>query len=576
VDQWPRSTLPDDPARGSARGTVTGTPPAGLPLILGGHLRDGGPRGSFNGKIDTPRVYGRPLDAAELTAARDGETPDGLVADWDFVTDADDAVIRSRVPGGPDALAVHHPAPGVPGHAWTGRETAFFRAPDQFNALYFHTDDLEDAGWQPSFTVTMPEDAGSGVYAAQLRSANGEDTVPFFVRAATGRPTARVLFLAPTLSYLAYANEHSAAEVHADNAEFDITAFFQAEDRYATAVPVSGLYDHHPDGTGVWYSSWRKPIVSMRPSYHLPVARSAHQLGADLHIIDWLEEKDIAHDVATDHDLHDDGVALLAPYRVVVTGSHPEYWTERMLDALEAYLASGGRLMYMGANGFYWVTSVSPSRRHLIEVRRGRRGTASWRNEPGEDHHSTTGELGGLWRDRGRAPQRVGGVGMTAQGFGAARPYRRTPESHAPELAWIFEGVGEDEEIGADGLVLGAAGGFEMDRAEPSLGTPVNAIVLAVADGFGDEYQHVVEEVTTSDSKQGGTVSPFVRADMVYVPRAGGGAVFATGSIAFSGALSHRDYDNPASRIVENVLRRFAGDEDLPPPPPTPRAGNET
>ncbi|TWF75010.1 N,N-dimethylformamidase [Pseudonocardia hierapolitana] len=576
VTQWPQSTLPDDPATGSAHVTITAPPAFGPPLLLGGHVYQGGARGTYNGRLDTPRVYGRALGVEELVAARAGGTPVGLVADWDFVTHADSVVIRSRVPGGPDAIAVHHPAAGVPGHAWTGSEGAFFRAPDQFNALHFHTDDLEDAGWTPSFTVTMPEGTPSGVYAVQLRSASGEDVIPFFVRAATGLPKSPVVFLAPTMSYLAYANEHSAAEVHAENAAFDITAHFQAEDHYAMAVPVSGLYDRHPDGTGVWYSSWRKPIVSMRPSYHLPVARSAHQLSADLHIVDWLEEKEIAYDLVTDHDLHSEGADLLNPYRVVITGSHPEYWTERMLDALEAYLARGGRLVYMGANGFYWVTSVSPSRPHLIEVRRGRRGTASWRNEPGEDHHSTTGELGGLWRDRGRAPQRVAGVGMTAQGFGPARPYRRTPESRAPELAWIFDGVGDDEEIGTAGLVLGAAGGFEMDRADRALGTPVNATVLAVAAGFGDDYQHVVEEVTTSDSKQGGTVSPFVRADMVYVPRANGGAVFATGSIAFSGALSHNRYDNPASRIVENVLRRFVADTRTPALGRTTTAGDET
>ena len=38
---------------------------------------------------------------------------------------------------------------------------------------------------------------------------------------------------------------------------------------------------------------------------------------ADLHVIDWMEEKGCAHDVVTDHDLHAEGAALLAPYRVL-------------------------------------------------------------------------------------------------------------------------------------------------------------------------------------------------------------------------------------------------------------------
>jgi len=44
---------------------------------------------------------------------------------------------------------------------------------------------------------------------------------------------------------------------------------------------------------------------------------------------------------------------------------------------------------------------------------------------------------------------------------------------------------------------------------------------------------------------------------MVYFETANGGAVFSTGSITFCGSLSHNQYDNNISRIVENVLRRF-------------------
>ncbi len=50
---------------------------------------------------------------------------------------------------------------------------------------------------------------------------------------------------------------------------------------------------------------------------------------------------------------------------------------------------------------------------------------------------------------------------------------------------------------------------------------------------------------------------PDVRADLVLFARPGGGAVFATGSIAWAGALAHQGYDNAVARITENVLRRF-------------------
>jgi N,N-dimethylformamidase len=42
--------------------------------------------------------------------------------------------------------------------------------------------------------------------------------------------------------------------------------------------------------------------------------------------------------------------------------------------------------------------------------------------------------------------------------------------------------------------------------------------------------------------------------------------VFSTSSIAWCGSLSFNNYSNNVSRITENVLRRFAAEEPLPPP----------
>jgi N,N-dimethylformamidase len=560
VWQLPATGLADDPARQQVSSSAEHWTRHEGPLVLGGHHAEHGPLGTYNGKVDSPRFFSRALtdeDVDRLASGVPAGEVGGLRASWQLGIDTDDNEVTDDI-GRHLGRCVNHPTRGVTGHNWRGEETAFFRAPEEFNAVLFHVDDLEDAHWEPSFSYAPAATTPSGVYAFRLRTAAGaEDWVPFFVRPPRGQATAPIGFLAPTFSYLAYANDHSAAAVHTETAAFDVSAYYQAEDHYVIETPVCGLYDHHPDGLGVCYSSWRRPLATIRPSYHLPVARSAHQLSADLHVIDWLEEKGFDHDLITDHDLHDDGVDLLRPYRVIVTGTHPEYWSAAMLDALEEYLADGGRLFYTGGNGFYWVTSVSPSRPHLIEVRRGRRGTGSWRSEPGEDHHSTTGELGGLWRDRGRAPQRLAGVGMAAQGFGQACGYRRQAAGHDADVAWIFEGV-EGDEIPLGGLVLGGPAGFEIDRFDRRLGAPPSSRLLATATGFSDDYQHVVEEVSTSDSHQGGSVSPYVRADMVYAERPNGGATFATGSIAWSGALSLDNYNSAVSVITENVLRRFS------------------
>ncbi len=47
------------------------------------------------------------------------------------------------------------------------------------------------------------------------------------------------------------------------------------------------------------------------------------------------------------------------------------------------------------------------------------------------------------------------------------------------------------------------------------------------------------------------------RLDVVLFERAGGGAVFSVGSIAWSTAMTHKGGDNDVSRITANVLDRF-------------------
>ena len=246
----------------------------------------------------------------------------------------------------------------------------------------------------------------------------------------------------------------------------------------------------------------------------------------------------------------------------------------QMFDALQAYLYQGGRLMYMGGNGFYWITSLDPTGR-FVEVRR-EHGTEAWQGAPGETYHATTGEFGGLWRFRGRAPQTLVGVGFTAQGFDRNSPFRRMPGSFDPRAAFIFEGLDEDALIGEHpSLVLDVgAAGSELDRVDYALGSPAHTLILATSFGHSDAYQQVVEEVNTSDSRQGGTENVLVKADMAYLEYPNGGAVFSTSSIAWSGSLSHNGYDNDVSRITENVLKRFAADEPIPWPAGPPPGGS--
>jgi N,N-dimethylformamidase len=495
--------------------------------------------GHFNGKIDNPRLYRRVLTGQELDAIGQGRGPSDAVASWDFSLEIPTNRVTDSSARRLHGVAVNTPTRAVTGHNWTGVEMDYKRARDQYGAIYFHDDDLEDARWEAGFEFKVPANLRSGVYAARLRTETAEDYVPFFVRPKKGTATAKIAFLVPTFSYLAYGGTGS------------------------TGFNILSNYAHHTDGSGIGYSSRLRPITNMRPKI---TTRNPWQFMQDTYIVDWLEVKGFAVDIITDQDLHFEGAALLARYKAVVTGSHPEYYSQQMMDGLHTYLEKGGRLMYMGGNGFYWVTPMDPGGR-FIELRR-RDGTEHWQGAPGESYHSLTGEPGGLWRFRGLPPQRYFGVGFTAQGFDKGSPFKRMPGSYDPRAAFIFEGIGRDEIIGDfPSLALGeGAAGQELDRVDYVLGSPPHTLVLAESFGHSDAYQHVVEEVNTSDSKQGGTINKLVHAHLAYLEYPHGGAVFSTGSIAWCGSLSYNNYTNNVSRITENVLRRFASDEPLPPP----------
>ena len=270
-----------------------------------------------------------------------------------------------------------------------------------------------------------------------------------------------------------------------------------------------------------------------------------------------VEAKGIPYDLVTDWELHHEGAALLQPYKTVLTCSHPEYHTANTLDALTEYRDTGGKLLYLGGNGFYWRVALHPEKDGVIEVRRGEDGIRAWAAEPGEYYHAYDGEYGGLWRRNGRPPQQLCGIGFSSQGKFQGTYYRRAAGADKPGTNWIFEGV-PDRIIGDFGLSGGGAAGFELDRADIKLGTPHNTVILATSESPQDHFMLVPEEMLTNDTTiSGESHEDLIRADMVYFDCPGGGAVFSVGSITFCGSLSHNNYDNNISRILENVVSRF-------------------
>jgi len=491
-----------------------------------------------------------------LAAGSEGDRWDGRIAephlrigdvtyDWSFSADLEAPDIFSAE--GDVALRLFQlPTRGVTGPKWTGEHQRWIDRPEQWNAIHFHHDDLYDAGWQPNHGIKIPEEMPSGIYCFRFQSDLGTDRIPFFVRPAVHSPDTGVALLMPTATYMAYANHRMLIE----GADFvGARTNLRPEHQYLVDHKEVGLshYEKHPDGSGVMFSSRRRPVLQVRPG------ADGWNFTPDTDINAFLVHADVGHDIVTDEDVDAEGYEALAPYRVIITGSHPEYWSTAMLDALDAWQRNGGRLMYLGGNGFYWRVAFSDQWPGAIELRRAEDGVRNWQTGDGENYHAWGGEYGGLWRRNGRAPNQLVGVGFAAQGFEKATYYERHPMAKDSRASWILDGV-EDEFIGTSGLGGGAAG-QEVDRYDERLGSPGHAVVLASATEFGPDMLRTKEEFE-------GTVAfpspdPLVRADIVFYETPGGGAVFSVGSISWFGALARDAYDNDVARITTNVLERF-------------------
>lgn len=559
----------------AASARVTGAASFGAVARADAELAIGTAADHFTGKLDSPFISSTPLSEQDRAAILGGdvvaERLEGRLAGlWSLAQRdgrGDDrgqgrAEVREAVggsgAGSTAARLVNQPMRAVTGRAWAGSPQVFADAPEAYDAVYFHRSDLGDVGWKPTFSAALPEDLPSGVYAIALRGAGAagaaEDMIPIYV-VPGARAEQRVALIVPTFTYLAYANNVLHTGGFDMSRVSDMPVIIDQVDQDRVGHPAYGLslYDLHPDGTGVSLASIARPIVTERPGKRAWLTDSARHLSGDLNVVDWLHRNGIEHDIVTDLEVHRRGAELLGQYDVVLTGGHPEYCTSDMLDGIERYRDTGGNFLYLGGNGFYWVAGVVSERPLTIEIRRGNTAIRAWSSAPGEVHLSSTGEHGGMWRETGRAPQRLVGVGMSAQGWGKSSPYRVNRDLPS-EHAWLLDGI-EGELIGENGRVMGGAAGDEIDRADRALGTPLDAVIVGTSFGHSNFYQRNLEELQgVEHAFHGGDVDPEVHADIVYFEAPGGGSVFSVGSIAWTGALLPEGGDANVSRLTRNVI----------------------
>jgi len=499
------------------------------------------PTGHYDGKLEAPRLFVGAFgqeDFASLVAGGSAVEPvwaPDLGADQRSVTAPDTAGIG-------DVRLFGMPTRGVTGRRWRGQVESWTEAPELYAAIHFHSDDVEDVGWATSLVLELPGDLESGFYAAHLEAGGVEDHVPFVVSRSEQSKRAPLAVLVPTLTYLAYANE-PVFEPH-------VPVLRTRGDDYATENSLVSQYNWHRDGSGVAFASWRRPLLNLRPDYRYWLTGFPHGIGADLYLLHWLDSQGIRYDLVTDHQLHADSIDALAEYPVLVTGSHPEYWTVRMLETLEAYQQRGGRIAYLGGNGLAALVAVHGEKPHVSEMRRRRDSVGLWDADAGESYFASDGHLGGTTRHQPLRGRELIGLDISGMGFAEGRPYERTPDAEDPRVSFLFDGVGPGS-IGDFGLMMGGAAGYEVDSADKRSGTPPHALVVATCVTVPPFY---------AKTEQRGEA----RADMVFFETPAGGAVFSVGSITWTGALSHNGGDNEVAAITANALRRFLDPDPFP------------
>jgi N,N-dimethylformamidase len=382
--------------------------------------------GHYNGRLDRVRWAGKSLTAAEVEVlgAHERYSADlpAVLGFWDFSKRIDTVEIEDVGPYGLHGRTVNLPTRAVTGFNWDGSEHNWRHAPEMYGAIHFHDDDVHDLGWPNDFTVTIPDDAASAIYAVRLRMGGHEYRIPLFVREALKSKRALIAYVASTATYQAYANNVRTAEL-VYGATQDESLL---DEVYLTlkAHPEFGrsLYDTHSDGGGFQYSSALRPMVDVQPG-----TRKPWSLQADLLVTAWLERSGYAFDIVTDHDLHRDGREVLEGYRLVITGSHPEYMSLEIRTAYDAHLASGGRLVYLGGNGFYLRVAFSDKIDGAMEMRRVAQPLVGlWKETAGNHYLSFTGELGGLWSNQHNPPNLSVGVGFTNLMIGDELTFEQT------------------------------------------------------------------------------------------------------------------------------------------------------
>ncbi|ANW17088.1 hypothetical protein I3J09_02020 [Streptomyces clavuligerus] len=301
----------------------------------------------------------------------------------------------------------------------------------------------------------------------------------------------------------------------------------------------------------------------------------------DAPFIAWLERCGYGVEYCTDLDLHEDP-GLLAPYDLLLSVGHDEYWSAAMRDRVAAHVARGGNVAFLSANTCWWrvhpvdgnTAFVSDTDHRVGDAYPHLPATDLWWPAPPEGVGSPENTLTGVSFRNG---------GMWPGEWPGDRPREGYTVQHADH--WVFEGTGlRDGRDGGPADRLGAGTaliGYECDGAAFAYdergtawasgvdGTPESFLILGLylLDPVHEDFHQLKWGHWNCPEREASITSP--RAATMGIHTAGG-TVFTAGTVDWP-VVCGRELDAGVVRVTRNVLDRLghratADRGDLPDP----------
>ncbi len=185
---------------------------------------------------------------------------------------------------------------------------------------------LVDCGnWPVTASWTVPSDAVSGLYIANLTQTDGDGLMPYPFVVRKDSSTSDVVVQTSDQTWQAY-NDYG------------------GQDLYGGAGPA-------PDGRA-YEVSYNRP---------LDIGGDNGIYGSEFMMLSWLERNGYDVSYLSGVDVSANGATLLKNHKVYVSSGHDEYWTQSQYSNVLAARKAGVREAFFSGNEVFWKTRLAPS-----------------------------------------------------------------------------------------------------------------------------------------------------------------------------------------------------------------------